>query len=167
MAERSRFSPSYSLCHTWKRSRRSLYSSLVPRPSRAGSRPEANESVMLGCNSHSHSFTASFKVTRPTLISTTSAIASLEFFLVSSLPDLFSNISGPSRVESNRRPHNEIVEEYRLCVVDLRMVRLRSSRDGENNAAARSDNRLERRATQRRDRMLDACEERGAIGCLT
>src|SRR4029077_154257 len=107
-------------------------------------------------NSHSLSSTASFKVTRPIPISTTSAIAWLEFFLVSSSPELFSDISGPSPLEANRTPRHEIVEEYRLCVVDLRSVRLRSSRDGENNATARSANRLERRATQRRDRMLDA-----------
>src|SRR5213079_1141572 len=43
-AERSRFSPSYSSCRTWKRSHRSSSSSLVPRPSRAGLRPEANGS---------------------------------------------------------------------------------------------------------------------------
>ena len=52
------------------------------RRSRAGSRLEANESVMLGCKSHSLSSTASFRDTRPTPISITSAIASLEFFLV-------------------------------------------------------------------------------------
>ncbi len=78
------------------------------------------------------------------------------------LDNVRNRVSGPSALESNRRPHNEIVEEYRLCVVDFRIVRLRSSRDGENNATARSDNRLERRATQRRDRMLDTCGARRA-----
>ena len=85
-----------ALFSTWKRSHRSSSSSLVPLPSRAGSRLEANESVMLGCNSHSLSSTASFKVTRPIPISTTSAIASLEFSSVSSSRDSSSSTSGPN-----------------------------------------------------------------------
>jgi uncharacterized membrane protein YccC len=83
-------------CHTWKRSPRSSSSSPVRRPSRAGSRPEANGLVMLGCKSHSLSSTASFKVTRRIPISITSAIASLESSSASSSPASSSNISGPN-----------------------------------------------------------------------
>src|SRR5258708_6187743 len=96
---------------------------------------------MPGCNSHSLSSTASFKATRLTPILTTSAIASLEFFLVSSSPDLSFNTSGLSALESRREPHNEVVEEHVHCIVDLRMVRLRPSRDSKANAASSSGNR--------------------------
>jgi len=97
----------------------------------AGLRPEANGSVMPVYKWHSHSSTAFSRGMRPTQISITSATAWSESSSVSSLPGLSSNISGPSALESNRKPHNEIAEDRPLCVVDLRNVRLRSSRDGQ------------------------------------
>src|SRR4029453_11995782 len=124
-----------------KRWRGSLWSSASLLRSPAGSRPAANESVMQGSKSHSLFSTASFKDTRPTPISITAAIASSAFSLASSSPDLCSNISGPSALESNREPQNEVVEENLRFVVDLRIVRLRPSRNRENNGAAHSNDR--------------------------
>src|SRR5712691_10197059 len=109
---------------------------------------------MLGCNSHSLSSTASFKVTRPIPISITSAIASLEFSLVSSSPDWSFNTSGPNALVLNRKPHNDIVEEHLPLIVDLRMVRLRPSRYGENNRAGRPNDRRKRRQTHTRKTTL-------------
>src|SRR5437899_7437251 len=99
---------------------------------------------MLACRSHSDSSTASSRATRPIPISITSAIVWLEFSSVSSSRDSSSNTSGPSELEPNLQPHNEIVEEHRIYVVDLRMLRMCASGDGENDRAARSNDRRER-----------------------
>src|ERR1700694_5516402 len=96
---------------------------------------------MVACKSHSHSSTASFKVTRPTPISITSAIAWSESFSVSSLPDLFSNTSGPSGLESNRQTQNEIVD---LSVQRIGSLRMCAARDGDNDKAAHPNDRRER-----------------------